>query len=221
MGIDIRDGHQLECITCALCIDACDSVMDKIGTPARADLLHDAARLQRPRRRSRDARAAPPRPRTSASIGVSHIVRPRTLLYFGLWSLVGLVMLVGLLTRDRLDINVLPDRNPLYVTLSDGSIRNGYTVKVLNMTAEPRTFEVAIDGLPGAAHVARRRRRATAGPRHRRRRRGRPAARGQGVRLPAGHAVRARADRLRLHRPRPRRLGDAASAAADFYAPGG
>ncbi len=54
------------------------------------------------------------------------------------------------LTRDRLDINVLPDRNPLYVTLSDGSIRNGYTLKVLNMTDEPRTFEVAIDGLPGA-----------------------------------------------------------------------
>ncbi len=30
-GIDIRDGQQLECITCALCIDACDTVMDKIG----------------------------------------------------------------------------------------------------------------------------------------------------------------------------------------------
>ena len=26
-----RDGLQLECITCALCIDACDGVMDKIG----------------------------------------------------------------------------------------------------------------------------------------------------------------------------------------------
>ena len=35
MGIDIRDGQQLECITCALCIDACDTifclVMDKTG----------------------------------------------------------------------------------------------------------------------------------------------------------------------------------------------
>eukprot|EP01035_Chromulina_nebulosa_P000957 gene958-1300_t len=30
-GIDIRDGQQLECITCALCIDACDGVMDKLG----------------------------------------------------------------------------------------------------------------------------------------------------------------------------------------------
>ena len=33
MGIDIRDGQQLECITCALCIDACDDVMGKIGRP--------------------------------------------------------------------------------------------------------------------------------------------------------------------------------------------
>jgi polyferredoxin len=84
------------------------------------------------------------------TVGISHIVRPRTILYFSLWCLVGLVMLVSVVTRDRLDINVLPDRNPLYVKLSDGSIRNGYTVKVLNMTNEPRTFEVAIDGLSGA-----------------------------------------------------------------------
>ena len=33
MGIDIRDGTQLECINCALCIDACDDVMDKVGLP--------------------------------------------------------------------------------------------------------------------------------------------------------------------------------------------
>ncbi|MEM7488296.1 MAG: cytochrome c oxidase accessory protein CcoG, partial [Pseudomonadota bacterium] len=32
-GIDIRDGQQMACITCALCIDACDEVMEKIGRP--------------------------------------------------------------------------------------------------------------------------------------------------------------------------------------------
>ncbi|HCX12551.1 MAG TPA: cytochrome c oxidase accessory protein CcoG, partial [Hyphomonas sp.] len=30
MGIDIRDGEQLECIHCALCIDACDEIMAKV-----------------------------------------------------------------------------------------------------------------------------------------------------------------------------------------------
>ena len=33
MGIDIRKGPQLECIHCALCIDACDAVMKKVGRP--------------------------------------------------------------------------------------------------------------------------------------------------------------------------------------------
>jgi hypothetical protein len=58
--------------------------------------------------------------------------------------------LIALLSRDRLDINVLQDRNPQYVVLSDGSIRNGYTVKLLNMVPEPRSFELSIEGLPGA-----------------------------------------------------------------------
>ena len=59
-------------------------------------------------------------------------------------------MLAALAMRERLDINVVPDRNPLFVTLSDGSIRNGYTVKVINMEQEPRRFTLALEGLPGA-----------------------------------------------------------------------
>mgnify|MGYP003345802243 CR=1 FL=1 len=33
---------------------------------------------------------------------------------------------------------------------SDGTIRNGYTIKILNMKQEPRSFRVGIEGLPGA-----------------------------------------------------------------------
>jgi polyferredoxin len=66
------------------------------------------------------------------------------------WSLVGLGLLYSLLTRDRLEVNVLHDRNPQFVTLSDGSIRNGFTVKLLNMIPEPRTIVVTMQGLPGA-----------------------------------------------------------------------
>jgi cytochrome c oxidase accessory protein FixG len=150
MGIDIRDGNQLECITCALCIDACNGMMEKIGKPQglisyttlRDYNEHTAEAKTRGREAARD---------WQKSVGLSHIVRPRTLLYFGLWSLVGLIMLATLVTRDRLDINALPDRNPLYVKLSDGSIRNGFTLKILNMEAMPRSFEVGIAGLPGAA----------------------------------------------------------------------
>ena len=67
-------------------------------------------------------------------------------------SMHGLSALVyALMARDRLEVNVLHDRNPQFVVLSDGSIRNGYTVKLLNKIAQPREVTVAIDGLPGAA----------------------------------------------------------------------
>ncbi|OYZ44471.1 MAG: hypothetical protein B7Y31_02590 [Novosphingobium sp. 16-62-11] len=53
--------------------------------------------------------------------------------------------------RARLDISVAKDRNPEYVMLSDGHIRNAYTLKLRNMEARPRTFTVALEGLEGGA----------------------------------------------------------------------
>ncbi len=161
MGIDIRDGQQLECITCALCIDACDGVMDKLG---RERGLISYATLADYNTNMAIATAGNTSPITPALVRtpqgkltdklahfhVRKIFRPRTLVYFGAWSLVGLLLLYALLTRDRLEVNVLHDRNPLYVTLSDGSIRNGYTVKLLNKIPEPRTIIVTLQGLRGA-----------------------------------------------------------------------
>ncbi|MCP4317035.1 MAG: cytochrome c oxidase accessory protein CcoG [Hyphomicrobiales bacterium] len=161
MGIDIRDGQQLECITCALCIDACDGVMEKLNRPrgliayATLDEYSDNMATATAGGTStinpdlvRDADG-------SFKNGVRHfnwriIFRFRTMFYFGVWALVGIGLLVALGARNRLELNVLHDRNPLYVTLSDGSIRNGYTVKLLNMIPEPRTIFLSLEGLPGA-----------------------------------------------------------------------
>ncbi|MFN7026259.1 MAG: cytochrome c oxidase accessory protein CcoG [Pseudorhizobium sp.] len=162
MGIDIRDGQQLACITCALCIDACDSVMDKIGKPRG---LIDYATLN-----EYDANMALATDNGTTSINpgrvrnadgsftdkVRHfnwriILRPRTLLYLGVWSAVGIGLLVALLSRDRLEVNVIHDRNPQYVLESDGSIRNGYTIRLLNMIPEPRTILLSLEGLPEAS----------------------------------------------------------------------
>ena len=73
------------------------------------------------------------------------IIRPRTIVYFTLWTIAGLAILYSLMTRDRLQLSVLHDRNPQYVQLSDGSIRNGYTVKILNMELRDRTFRVRLN----------------------------------------------------------------------------
>jgi cytochrome c oxidase accessory protein FixG len=159
-GIDIRDGQQIECITCALCIDACDSVMDKIAKPTGLisystlrDYNHNLA-IACPT----SGTIEPTRVRDSAGNFVPTIkhfnwhvfLRARTLIYIGLWSLIGIGMLYFLLTRDRLEVNVQHDRNPVAIKLSDGSVRNGYTIKLLNMVAEPRTIALSIVGLPGA-----------------------------------------------------------------------
>ena len=139
MGIDIRNGPQLECITCALCIDACNAVMEKVDLPKGLISYttfkdYDAAKKGAP------ATVAPWR----------RVLRPRTLIYTAVWAAIGLAMLAMVSTRERLDLNVLHDRNPLFTELSGGEIRNGYTVKILNMLAEPRHFRLSVEGLAGA-----------------------------------------------------------------------
>jgi len=135
MGIDIRDGQQLECIGCALCIDACNDVMGRIGKP-RGLIAYDTIGNQERRRRGQPLRL--------------RLLRPRTLLYLAVLLLVGGVMTFAFATRSDLELNLLRDRNPLFVTLSDGSIRNGYTLKILNKDNSPRRFALAVEGLPGA-----------------------------------------------------------------------
>jgi len=161
MGIDIRDGQQLECITCALCIDACDSVMEKTGRPlgliAYATL--DEYQSNMALATAGGTRDVDPLLVRTADGGFSDkirhfdwkiIFRLRTMLYFCAWAAMGIGLIVALLNRDRLEVNVLHDRNPQYVLESSGSIRNGYTVRILNMIPEPRTIRLSIDGLPFA-----------------------------------------------------------------------
>ena len=49
-GIDIRDGAQLGCIMCGLCIDACDTVMKKVDRPTRPHRLRHRHQHRAPRR---------------------------------------------------------------------------------------------------------------------------------------------------------------------------
>lgn len=137
VGIDIRDGAQFSCITCALCIDACDQVMARIERPRG---LIDYATLEDCKA---EAAGADPVPLLRT------VLRPRTLVYFGVWGAVGLAMVFTLGARTRLDMSVGHDRNPLWVQLSDGTIRNAYTVKLRNMESRPRRVSLSLAGLPG------------------------------------------------------------------------
>ncbi|MGO4705913.1 cytochrome c oxidase accessory protein CcoG [Microvirga sp. 2MCAF38] len=136
-GVDIRKGLQLDCIQCGLCIDACDSVMAKIGRPTRLIAYDTEMNVQA---------------RIEGRPEVRRIVRARTLLYAGLIVLVGAIMVASLGMRERLDLSVLHDRNPMFVRLSDGSIRNAYTIRVGNKHLDDRRFTLIVTGL-GAAKL--------------------------------------------------------------------
>lgn len=130
VGIDIRDGQQLECITCALCIDACDEVMDRIGKPRGLidymALTDEIAEMDG---------------KTPRSI-LKHVLRPRTILYSVLWASVGLGLVFALFIRGDIDFVVSPVRNPIFVTLSDGSIRNTYDIRLRNKHGDATTFAI-------------------------------------------------------------------------------
>ncbi len=131
VGIDIRDGQQLECITCALCIDACDEMMVKVGKPT--GLIGYMAVKDEELERS----GHPPRSLWK------HIFRPRTLLYTAIWAAVGLGLLVALFIRSDISFSVAPVRNPTFVMMSDGSVRNTYDLRLSNMGGEDRQFVIS------------------------------------------------------------------------------
>ncbi|MEM9739728.1 MAG: cytochrome c oxidase accessory protein CcoG [Pseudomonadota bacterium] len=135
MGIDIRDGAQLECIHCALCIDACDQMMDKIKRP-RGLIAYDTDHAV-------DAAARGEKP-------AYRFLRARTVLYVGLMVFIAALMTFGLSTRASFEINTLKDRSPPFVQLADGSVRNGYTLKLVNKTPNARTMLIETTGAPGA-----------------------------------------------------------------------
>ena len=137
-GIDIREGPQIGCITCALCIDACDKVMAQIGKPRG---LIDYCTLDDAAIEKAGGIGAPV---------LKTLLRPRTLAYFTIWGSIGLAMLFTLGQRTRLDLAVQQDRNPVFVRLSDGNIRNNYTLKIRNMETRPRAITVSVLGLAGA-----------------------------------------------------------------------
>jgi cytochrome c oxidase accessory protein FixG len=131
-GVDIREGQQLGCITCALCIDACDDVMGKIGKPRGLIdyiTLHDA---------EAERAGGPHTPIWR------RVFRPRILLYFTLWAGIGLALVVALFLRTDVAFSIEKVRNPVNVVLTDGSVRNAYELRLKNMTGFDRDFELSV-----------------------------------------------------------------------------
>ena len=132
-GVDIRQGADLGCIQCGLCIDACDAMMSKIGRATGLIAYDTDVNIKR---------------RMEGKQPFVKLVRLRTALYAAVIAIAGGIMIFTLATRDSEGISVIHDRNPMFVRLSDGALRNGYTVRIVNKQLKYREFIVSIDGLP-------------------------------------------------------------------------
>ena len=124
-GIDIRQGLQIECIACAACIDACDEIMDKMGSPRGLIRYTTQHALEHQPTR---------------------VLRPRVVMYGVLLSalVVGFVTAVAL--RSPVSLDVLRDRNSLYRLTDDGQVDNVYTLRILNKTEKEQRFRIEARG---------------------------------------------------------------------------
>jgi cytochrome c oxidase accessory protein FixG len=132
-GIDIRDGLQMECIHCTQCMDACDSVMARVGKPK--GLIRYGSRDQFDGRKS-------------------SWVRARVLLYPLALALAfgSLVFLLG--TRADAEVTLLRGLGDPYTLQPDGAVANQVRIKVSNRGGSARDYRIAIEGVPGATVIA-------------------------------------------------------------------
>ncbi|MGB9129133.1 MAG: cytochrome c oxidase accessory protein CcoG [Thiobacillus sp.] len=147
-GIDIRNGLQYECIGCAACIDGCDQVMDKMGYP------HGLIRY---------TTENVVKGKYPDSGIVRHILRPRTIIYTVLLTLIATAFVYSLATRVPLRVDVVRDRVSLSKETNEGMIENVYRLQIINKDGQPHRYTIDAHGIEGL-QVVTTAREITAGP---------------------------------------------------------
>ena len=134
-GIDIRDGLQYKCISCGLCIDACNTIMDSFGFP-RGLIRYDSEQNL--------ASPAPAAPKV-------HWKRLKIIGYGVTLVLMSAYLVYSIANRGSFDRAITQIRQPLYVVLANGDIRNRYQIRITNKTAQAQTYSISAQGVAAAA----------------------------------------------------------------------
>lgn len=134
VGIDIRNGLQHQCTNCALCIDACDGIMEKMEYKKGLISYTTENRLAGIERK---------------------VLRPKLVGYGSVLLLMTLLLSFVLATRVPLELDVIRDRVRLYQQTADGQVLNVYTLKILNMSKTPHVYQISFRGIEGATLVTR------------------------------------------------------------------
>jgi cytochrome c oxidase accessory protein FixG len=123
MGIDIRNGTQLECVHCTACIDACDDVMDKIDKP-RGLIRYSSE--------------------TAIKEGNRKIFTPRVFGYSAVLTILMTIFIVFMSMRADLETTIFREPGTLYQELPNNRYSNIYEVQVINKTFDEISFEIEL-----------------------------------------------------------------------------
>ena len=131
-GIDIRNGTQMECVHCTACMDACDNVMKKVGSPTgliRYASLNGIERGERLR------------------------VTPRLIGYCVILCLLASLLTLMLFTRADVEATLLRAPGSLFQQMPDGHYSNLYTIRVVNKTSREFPVELRLENPAGSVQV--------------------------------------------------------------------
>lgn len=130
-GIDIRNGLQYQCISCGLCVDACNNIMDSVGYPKGLIRYDSEINIE------------------SKNPGKPHLewLRLRTLGYGVAILVMVSVLIYNISTRSEIELSIQPVRQPLFVVLSNGDIRNRYQIHITNKTMDKQEYRITVRGV--------------------------------------------------------------------------
>lgn len=124
MGIDIRNGTQLECVHCTACIDACDSVMDKIEKP-RGLIRYSSENAIRNKEKE--------------------ILTPRVAGYSGILAVLLITFFTLLSLRPDTETSILRQPGTMYQQLPNNWYSNIYELKVINKTFDELDYDIRLE----------------------------------------------------------------------------
>ncbi|MCY4780705.1 cytochrome c oxidase accessory protein CcoG [Sphingobacterium sp. UT-1RO-CII-1] len=121
-GIDIRDGLQMECVSCTACIDACDEVMVKINKPKRLIGFYSMGQIVDNKNfKKKNVRA----------IAYSIVL-------LGLMS----VFVAMIFSRTDIGGRLLRAKGSTYQLHEDGTVSNLYTLELINKANKEMNFVI-------------------------------------------------------------------------------
>jgi cytochrome c oxidase accessory protein FixG len=131
-GIDIRDGTQMECVHCTACMDACDDVMNKVGSPAGLIRYASLNGIER---------------------GEHLRMTPRLIGYAVVLVALTTLLATLIFTRSDAEATVLRAPGSLFSKLDHGHYNNLYTVRIVNKTARELPVELRLENPAGELQV--------------------------------------------------------------------